>query len=184
MPELITGAQFAARYAGRFAVAFTGTRKPTELTISRVDAFLRGIKETFKQSEIVVVQGGCIGVDQRALLQAADVHGFTVHTVLPSDRSRVCPEWRVWSTTYEEGGAYRARNQRVVDRARGGLLAAFPADEEGATNSRRSGTWQTVRMARAAGLFVAVRLPILNGLIYRVGRVPEPVYGTPAGGPG
>jgi hypothetical protein len=46
------------------------------------------------------------------------------------------------------GSSYADRNQELVDRA--DWVVGFPAFPEGDSRSQRSGTWQTIRMARQA----------------------------------
>src|SRR5262245_34498427 len=109
----------------------------------------------------VMVTGAAVGLD--ALMARACKHrGLLVHTVVPADRSRVDPDWREFCDSCEElpvGTTYRDRNQRLVDLVTASLLA-FPQYPEADGRSRRSGTWQCVRMARRAG--VPVLLYILR----------------------
>jgi len=104
-----------------------------------------------------VVTGACIGVDAEVAYLAYGT--YHVHTVVPADRSRVDPQWRDYCDTFEEmpvGTTYRDRNQRIVDLSTRLIgIAQAPEDD---IHSRRSGTWQTIRMARRAGKAVDVRL--------------------------
>lgn len=97
--------------------------------------------------ECEVIQGGCIGADAWAGEQAASC-GFRVHTILPEDRSRVTANWTSWTTSHEEGGTYRERNKRIVQRAAMLFVVADYPEDHG--RSKRSGTWATARMAAEA----------------------------------
>lgn len=93
-----------------------------------------------------LVVGGCVGAD--AYIGAvAKALGLPVHVVLPADRKLVDPHWRAYADSWEEGGVYRQRNQRIVDLA--DYVFAFPNYPE-AEDNPHSGTWMTVRMARRA----------------------------------
>lgn len=130
------------------SVGFTGTRNLTPADnplLERVVDSLAG--------DTMVVTGACHGVDAQVATYAFTAPaGLKIHTVVPSDRSRVDPDWLGWCHTYEEmppGTTYRDRNVRIV--AQSDRLIAFPDHAEDAPESRRSGTWQTVRLARKAG---------------------------------
>src|SRR5262249_19060923 len=73
--------------------------------------------------------------------------------VVPADRSRVDPWWEgcpeVTVIEMPEGTTYRDRNAALV--ARSAAVFGLPAYPEDDPRSRRSGTWQTIRMARRAG---------------------------------
>lgn len=100
------------------------------------------------------VTGGCIGGDA---FIGRWMHAYRPEAehvvVVPADRSRVDPWWLDFDdvTVIEmpPGTTYRERNVRLV--AEGGILFGFPAYPEDDPRSRRSGTWQTIRMARRAG---------------------------------
>jgi hypothetical protein len=108
---------------------------------------------------VLVVTGGCIGVDHQAAVMA-ESFDMLGHAVLPPNRRLVAPDWDDYVATYEEIPAgpdgYRRRNQRVVDLA--DRLLAFPLYPEQHPQSRRSGTWQTIRMAQRRGIPVDVHL--------------------------
>lgn len=74
--------------------------------------------------------------------------------VVPADRSRVDYWWgpgdpSVTVLDMPEGTSYADRNAQLV--MWGTAVCGFPAYPEGDLRSRRSGTWQTIRMARRAG---------------------------------
>jgi NADH:ubiquinone oxidoreductase subunit len=132
-------------------VGFSGTRRLPTTAYERVGAIVATLPEGTR-----VVQGACIGVDSY-VAWAAKRRGLHVHAVVPADRSRVPPDWRDWCDTFEEmpaGTDYRSRNARIagqIDR-----LIAIPDAAEDAPQSRRSGTWMTVRIARRIGIPVEV----------------------------
>jgi len=134
---------------------FTGTRtlEPAdEDTISHSLSLLKDGTE--------YTTGACIGADffvgQSLWLAKPDA----VHrVVVPADRSRVDHWWthRAIGDTVlvEEMPAtttYKDRNLRIVEQS--DVLVAFPAHPEDDPRSKRSGTWQTVRMARQRGMVV------------------------------
>lgn len=137
------------------SVGFTGTRDLTSADNSLlgriVDALPSGTR---------VVTGACLGVDAQVATYAFTApNGLKIHTVVPADRSRVDSGWIGWCHTFEEmprGTDYRARNQRLVSES--DRLIAFPDHAEKAPESRRSGTWQTVRLCRKAGKPVEVHI--------------------------
>lgn len=103
------------------------------------------------------VTGGCVGGDAFIGEWLFQNRPDAEHVVIvPADRSRVGPWWlscrrdreptvifMPWGTTYAD------RNARLV--AEGTFTFGFPAYLEDDSRSRRSGTWQTIRMARKAG---------------------------------
>jgi hypothetical protein len=73
--------------------------------------------------------------------------------IVPADRSRVDPWWPetggVTVVMMGAGTTYADRNAELVTRAT--MVFGFPAYPEDDPRSARSGTWQTIRMARTAG---------------------------------
>ncbi len=109
--------------------------------------------------------GACVGVDDLVGRWCWRHHSSALHRVIvPANRSRVASWWldqMVVDPLDEEdivveempaGTTYKDRNQRIVDCS--DILLAFPAYAENDPKSSRSGTWQTIRMARRAGLEV------------------------------
>ena len=143
-------------------IGFTGTRRPlahpqAELVITTLTG-LRKIRG--------FVTGGCTGIDTSVGRWLAWVYPQVPQIVfLPADRSRVVNWWDPlladWDAE-EEGrpaprivavpvpGSYADRNAAIV--AKSDVVVGFPAYAEQHPARRRSGSWQTLRMARSAGL--------------------------------
>jgi predicted Rossmann fold nucleotide-binding protein DprA/Smf involved in DNA uptake len=144
---------------GWTGVGWTGSRRITDDAKRHVDAALEKL-----HSAVWIITGGCVGTDAY-VAKKAHALGLHVHTILPADRSRVDPHWREHCTTYEEmppGTTYPDRNARIVVLATCDLFAV-PEFPEHAGKSLRSGTWQTVRLARQAWKQVHVHIQFPNG---------------------
>jgi hypothetical protein len=106
------------------------------------------------------VTGGAVGGDAFIGRWLAVNRPWSEHlVVIPADQSRVDPWWlefdragsdaRVELLYMPPGTIYADRNARLVDE--GSALVDFPAYPEDDPRSARSGSWQTIRMARRAG---------------------------------
>jgi hypothetical protein len=141
-------------------LGFTGTRHldeyGREAIAGTIGGFVGFVAEAGLRMEIV--HGGCVGADafagQTGLIYSGVHEGGTdVHAVIPADKSRVPVDWRQHCHTYElmpPGSTYRDRNKRIVRRAQ--MLFAVANYPEHHGKSRRSGTWQTVRIAQEANI--------------------------------
>jgi hypothetical protein len=102
------------------------------------------------------VTGGCVGLDHFAGITLLGLFPKKQHIVIvPANRSRVAAWWRGMEghptldvREMSPGTDYKARNQAIV--ATSDLLVAWPEYAEFDRRSFRSGTWQTVRLARQA----------------------------------
>lgn len=98
------------------------------------------------------VTGGCVGIDHTVGRFLAGRYPKRYHVVIvPANRSRVAAWWRaeefqhVVVVEMAPGTSYADRNQAIVDASE--QLVGFPAEPEEHPSSRRSGSWQTIRMA-------------------------------------
>lgn len=101
------------------------------------------------------VTGGANGGDTFIGLWLYYQFNYATHTVIvPSNRSQVCEWWincpSVNVIYMPDGTSYKDRNQAIVDRSN--KLIGFPEYPEDDSRSLRSGTWQTIRLARKAGI--------------------------------
>lgn len=120
---------------------FTGTQSPGPMAKQRVQDHLIALPKN-----LVLVVGCCIGMDTLIAHCARDM-GFTVHGVVPANRYKVDPWYKVYCNTYEEmpeGTSYMQRNDRLVELATVGFTG-FPKT---AVEELHSGTWATIRRAR------------------------------------
>ena len=139
------------------SVAATGTRYLRPAHAQRVGAVLAAVTADR------YVTGAAIGLDAFAGKVWALHHPQAAHVVLlPSDRGRVDTWWvrppfaASGVELIEVRGDYADRNCALVRAA--DLLIAFPQHAEYHPASRRSGTWQTIRMARRRGIPVELHI--------------------------
>jgi hypothetical protein len=97
------------------------------------------------------VTGACVGGDAFIGRTLHDMFPAKRHVVIvPANRSRVAVWWHDAPTVQviemPPGTSFRDRNVQIVDRS--ALLVGIPARHEFAVESRRSGSWQTIRLAR------------------------------------
>jgi len=144
-------------------VAFSGSREIPDGALETIRGVVRAV------SARLYVTGACIGVDQ-AIAGMVAKHWPTRNQriVVPRNRTRVDEVWlatfgaaheRVAAAFMPRGTTYRERNLAMLGEGFVGvapvvpdLLVAFPAYPQGDPRSARSGTWMTVRLARARGI--------------------------------
>lgn len=143
-------------------VAFSGTREtlhPDERDL------IRDVVLSWNRERTVLVTGGCTGVDAH-VARVGIANGYRVHVVVPGLKNNpyLDPNWNTVATTYETvtdlngyPNLYLARNHRMVELAND-RLAGFPLYGEKHPRSRRSGTWQAIRLARKEGLIVSLNV--------------------------
>jgi len=130
-------------------IAFTGPilLKPSSLPI--VNNILDALPPP--SDDIQIITGGCIGLDEH-VAHRLHARGYSVHTVIPADLSRVDPVWLHHCTTYEHtaltSAPYRTRNTRMVGMC--DRLIAF------LYHIGRNGETMTYNIARKAGKPVQV----------------------------
>lgn len=149
-------------------IAFSASRTiPTHAT-ERIEGVLKTLAhEVLTRPGDLVVTGACVGGDQMICEYLLHEAPWSLHRiVVPRDRSRVDEKWlaemarnpRVEIVEMPRGTTYRDRNEallrglwprRVLPAQR---LVAFPLHGEKDQRSIRSGTWMTVRMARAESI--------------------------------
>jgi hypothetical protein len=140
-----------------YTLGGTGTRSLEPRLWNEAKGFIRERMEFIHPTGVVT--GGCIGWDhmmgEYCALRWPDLEH---RVVVPADRSRVEAWWlkpgmdHVIVEEMPPGTTYRDRNARLVLLA--DVFAAGPDYPEGHPASRRSGTWQTIRMALETGLQV------------------------------
>jgi hypothetical protein len=136
---------------GEVAVSFTAARDLDDGGRAVILNVLAGVPFADRY-----VTGGAIGGDAFTGRWLALNRPDAWHTVIvPADKSRVDPWWlTVPSSVLLEvvpmppGSTYADRNAEIVKQ--GTMLFGFPAYPEDDPRSVRSGSWQTIRMARRA----------------------------------
>jgi hypothetical protein len=135
-------------------VTFTASRQPVTRAAAGVVSHV--LAERVPEAERYIT-GGCRGGDtwigRWLLLNRPDAEHVVI---VPANHAAVDPWWLragrpVTVIDMPAHSAYRHRNSRMVQEA--DAVFGFPAYLEDDSRSLRSGTWQTIRMAREAGNF-------------------------------
>jgi hypothetical protein len=143
--------------AAGFTVGITGSRTAVKPQTERLmRRWLGGV------SADAFVTGACRGVDAVAGRCLVSEHPTAQHVVVVPDNRNAVREW--WPSVesrrsiqvyeMEPGSSYRERNEIIVELA--DHLVGFVEHPEDDPRSVRSGTWQTIRLARAAGVRVTL----------------------------
>ena len=148
----------------RPAVGVSGSRTIPGRSWEIIEATIYACEPFYR----TLIWGGCIGVDV-ACAEYAEIFSLKRHAVLPPNRHLVAVDWREWATSHEEipdgPDGYKRRNQRIVDLS--DRLIAFPLYPEDHPESQRSGSWQTIRMARRKGIMADADIHILSQIARR-----------------
>lgn len=128
---------------------FTGTRAINEDSEVIVDRVLNRLPIPDR-----VVTGACVGIDQYVSRWYAEHLSVPQIVFVPGDRSRVNPDFvlemlenpLVLVHFMPRNSTYRDRNVKIVENST--KLIGFPEYRESHPKSTRSGTWQTIRLAR------------------------------------
>lgn len=139
-------------------ISFTGTQTLLPQKRRFVDPVLCALVPSYQDATgWRFVTGACIGVDAYVGRRLVDLYPEANHEVLvPFKRGKVDEWWPPYvalgySITVIEMPAdtdFRYRNTKLVERGND-LLVPFPEYGEDDGRSKRSGTWMTVRIARA-----------------------------------
>ncbi len=137
-----------------FTISFTASR---ELPAAARDGIVTSILITGVPLANRYVTGACLGGDAFIGWWLHENRPAAEHVVIiPANRSRIDPWWLrtaagppVTVVEMPPGTMYADRNRRLVDEA--AWVFGFPSYAERDPASDRSGTWQTIRMARRAG---------------------------------
>ncbi len=145
-------------------LGFTGSREllgEEEVEVERILYTLNGDG---------VVTGACVGLDEFVAQWFATNRPYMKQVIyVPGDRSRVNMAFidemlrlpQVSITFMPKQSSYLERNLAII--ASCDILLGFPRERESHPNSRRSGTWQTIRKGRLANKTVHVH--VLSELI-------------------
>lgn len=142
----------------RRAIGFTGPRHLTTVQTRVIEP----LAEELVADEYIT--GACIGLDALIGRLMVRIHPRAKHTVIVPAKRTLVEAWWVNAKLPEnfelvfmpDGTAYKDRNVAIVERST--ELWAFPHHPEHHELSRRSGTWQTVRIARDKQVPVAVKM--------------------------
>lgn len=137
-------------------LGFTGAR---DVSDGAKAAIVRGTLDALPTNIDLVVTGACIGVDTFVAVYYAVHHPTILQRIyVPANRTRVHDDFLKLAKTKPdtieivemgEDTSYADRNRKIVKDCT--ELIGFPEYPESDPRSQRSGTWQTIRMARGKG---------------------------------
>lgn len=135
---------------------FTGSRYIPYECIDSVLEWLTDIAESREYDEFVT--GGCMGFDHRAGQTMFTSNLRAVHYIIVPNIKTYVTDWWTPLLPYhtihvlDQGMTYRERNQQIVDISdKLFYCALYP---EAHPLSKRSGTWQTVRIAEEQNISI------------------------------
>jgi hypothetical protein len=137
-------------------IGITGSRKPLP-TIQIKSLYFVMMKLCLDElamdgGSVAIHHGCCVGADEEAHNLAETMAGVSIHGHPGMDewgKSRLTlPTGKYDYDILHSRELYKTRNWNIVNVS--DVLIACPAYPENDKGSRRSGTWQTVRMARRA----------------------------------
>lgn len=149
------------------AISFTASRTILPDQYRIFDAVL-GLVAVRSGLDPVYVTGACVGGDQYISYTLLELDpGARQKIIVPADTSRVNDDWLremtglpdVNITRMPGWSNYKDRNLRLLEESE--KLVAFPLYAESDARSQRSGTWQTVRMARLRRM--PIEIHVLSG---------------------
>ena len=143
------------------AISFTGSRHGcTAPQFAALTRHLEAVRENQISQTMTAIHGGCIGADRQFHDICRERLWGTAVRIVIHPASNVPKELTDWSDADEllPARSTREQNEAIVRAARG-LLLACPAGVENDPGQLRSGTWQTVRMARRLGVGLVVVMP-------------------------
>lgn len=141
-------------------LGFTGTRTVPDELVDDVKSFVSACARDYDE----FTTGACVGFDALAAHHLLDTRlDAQQRLVVPANQSQVDASiverflhlmqigyMNVVVEYMPQGSSYKQRNERIVFYS--DALCAVVGHPEGAGKSRRSGSWQTVRIARRAGI--------------------------------
>lgn len=141
-------------------VGFTGGRNLSGVSPDKMVSPLKKLERS------QFVYGGCIGADEAIALWLTNFGpaGSRHRVILPANRAAVAEWWKYPNAAdpfplveyMPAGSTFKDRNQAIVNIS--DELVGFPEYPEDHPKSRRSGTWQTIRMGRKKSIPVDVHI--------------------------
>lgn len=137
-------------------IGFSSARDLKGVDPRKISDPLSKIETDYPDTERFVYGGACGGDAAIAIWLTHQGPKALHHVIIPANRSQVMEWWKLpnaaepWPILeyMPDGTTYKQRNQKIVNTIN--RLIAFPEYREEDPRSIRSGTWQTIRMAKKA----------------------------------